>query len=328
MKPGGASSSKPPAKRLYRRCWFRLVGYVAAAYIAWCAVLYFYQDKMIFPADMAPPPGPAAVRSTVPVTRLQLDLETGGRVEAWYIPAPEVSLENPGPAVVFFHGNAEIIDYQDHIVGGYRRLGCSMLLPEYRGYGRSAGKPSEKALVADAVRFYDQLVTREDVDASRIVFHGRSLGGGVAAQLAARRKPAALILESTFRSLAIMAHEYFVPSFLARHPLRTDRVVPEIDVPLLILHGANDTIIPVTHGRKLRDLAPPGTIYVEYDCGHNDFPGRGNRDAYWNQIAKFLIAARVVTTSAIVCAPPIRCPAARPAGPTSTIGPTTAWAGR
>ena len=251
------------------------------------------QDKLVFPADMAPEPLAAAYQLTQGTSLLQVDIETGGAVEAWFLPAPAASAGNAAPTVVFCHGNAEIVDYHDAIVSGYHRLGCSVLLPEYRGYGRSAGTPSEKGIVADAVRFYDQLIERDDIDASRIVFHGRSLGGGVAAQLAARRTPAALILESTLTSVAIMAHTYFAPTFLARHPFRTDRVVAEIDVPVLIFHGTRDRIIPVVHGHKLRQLAA-GAAYVEYDCGHNDFPGRGNHDAYWNEIADFLTNAGVI----------------------------------
>ena len=203
----------------------------------------------------------------------------------------------PAPLVVFFHGNAELIDYQSTIVEGYRRLGCSVLLPEYRGYGRSAGKPSEQAIVADAVRFYDEITRRPDVDPSRIVFHGRSLGGGPAAALAARRSAKALVLESTFTSVADMASAYLAPSFLVKNKFHTDRVLPTLEIPVLIFHGTRDDIIPVAHGRRLRDLATHGT-YVEYDCKHNDFPGDENEDAYWEQVAAFLRGAGVLANAA------------------------------
>jgi fermentation-respiration switch protein FrsA (DUF1100 family) len=263
---------------------------VLAVYVAWCTMLFFYQGRLIFPAGMAPPPLPTAPDSAV-VERLELD--GGGQVESWFMPAPGISPARPGAAVVFFHGNAELIDYQDTIIRDYHALGCSVLLPEYRGYGRSAGSPSEAGIVADAVRFYDLLIERGDVDRARIVMHGRSLGGGVAAQVAARRKPAALILESTFTSVAAMAHGYGVPRFLARHPFRTDRVLVELDIPVLIFHGTQDTIIPVRHGRKLSALHP-GVTYIEYDCGHNDFPGRANAHAYRLAIRDFLLHAGII----------------------------------
>ncbi|UCD27940.1 MAG: alpha/beta hydrolase, partial [Planctomycetota bacterium] len=120
-----------------------------------------------------------------------------------------------------------------------------------------------------------------------------SLGGGVAAQLAARRRPVAMILESSFSSVAVMAHKYGCPMFLARHPFRTDKVITKLDIPILIFHGKRDSIIPAWHGRKLRDLAPKDT-YIEYNCGHNDFPGRFNEDEYWGEIEKFLISNGVI----------------------------------
>jgi fermentation-respiration switch protein FrsA (DUF1100 family) len=229
---------------------------------------------------------------------IRLEIEGGGQVVAWLIPALPLESGKPAPLVVYFHGNAEIIDYQDTIVSGYRRLGCSVLLPEYRGYGRSAGKPSEAAIVADAVKFYDEVMKRPDIDSSRVIFHGRSLGGGPAAALAARRMPRALVLESTFTSVTAMASKYFAPSFLVKNKFQTDRVLPALSIPVLILHGTNDDIIPVAHGRKLSKLARHGT-YIEYNCKHNDFPGDGNEEAYWGEVARFLRGAGVIADDAI-----------------------------
>jgi fermentation-respiration switch protein FrsA (DUF1100 family) len=247
-------------------------------------VLYFLQDWMLFPANLAP--APAAQRYSATTEELRLDIDGGGQVVAWFIPAlspPTI----PVPLVVYFHGNAEIIDYQWPVIEGYQRMGCSILLPEYRGYGRAAGEPSEHAIVADSVRFLDLVLQRSDVDRRRVILHGRSLGGGVAAGVATQRPPQAMILESTFASVAAMASRYLVPSCLVKNKFHVDRVVETLDVPLLLFHGTNDDIIPVKHGRKLRELARRGT-YVEYDCRHNDFPGAGNEEAYWGEIAGFL----------------------------------------
>lgn len=288
-----SETASVPTPRLARtRRWLRALACVTLLYVTGCAVLYFYQDHMVFPTDMAPEPlRQVADPGIVP---LRLDLAGGGQVEAWFVPAPGITPEQAGPLVVFCHGNAELIDYQDEIVRGYHALGCSVMMPEYRGYGRSAGTPSQKAIRDDSVRFYDQVITRPEVDTTRIVFHGRSLGGGVAADLAAQRRPAALILESTFTSVAAMAHRYGVPSFLAKHPFRTDRVILHLDAPVLIFHGTRDDIIPVKHGRRLHAIRPDA-VYIEYDCAHNDFPGRGNRDAYWAEIARFLGQAGILT---------------------------------
>ncbi len=264
----------------------RFMLYLLVTYLAWLAALnLFWQDRIIFPRHIIPPS--AGIPFYEPTHIIRLDIERGGQVEGWFMPVASATTETPAPAVIFFHGNGEIIDYLDDIVAGYHRLGYSVLLPEYRGYGRSDGKPSQRAICSDARRFYDALTQRPDVDASRIVFHGRSLGGGVAAQLALERKPAALILQSVFKSVASMAWRVGAPPFLVRHPFYTDRAVAQLNVPILIFHGTRDEIIPVSHGRRLRRLAPHA-VYIEYDAGHNDFPGRGREERYWTDIREFL----------------------------------------
>jgi pimeloyl-ACP methyl ester carboxylesterase len=270
--------------RFWRRRWVRRVfWFVVRVYILLGVMCFFLQDRIIFPRHFAPEPmddpyGTEAVEIT-------FGLDKGGKAFAWFVPCPGASAEEPAPAVIFFHA-----DYQHDIVEGYHALGCSVLLPEFRGYGRADGRPSEKGILADAERFHDLLVERPDVDAARIVFQGRSLGGGFAAGLAARRVPAALILESTFTSVASMAWGYGLPPFLVKHPLRTDRVLKRLDVPVLIMHGTWDGVVPVSHGRKLSKLARNGR-YVEYDCGHMvliEQPG------YWDQIRRLLSESGVI----------------------------------
>jgi fermentation-respiration switch protein FrsA (DUF1100 family) len=280
------------AELLHARLWGRIMVYVILvilAYVLWCVILYSYQDHLVWPRELAQPQSAKPKNAQA----VSLPIEGGGAVEAWFVPAKPDERGKPAPAVIYFHGNAELIDQQDRIVEGYSRIGLSVFLPEYRGYGRSAGTPSEKEIAADMIRFYDLLMRRADVDPSRIVFHGRSVGGGVAADLATRRTPAALILESTFTSITAMALKFGAPSFLLKHPFRTDRVVEGLDVPMLLFHGTRDTVVPVSHGRRLHELAR-GSTYVEYNSEHNDFPGEGNEDAYWREIQAFLVRAGVL----------------------------------
>ncbi|HOW71846.1 MAG TPA: alpha/beta hydrolase [Phycisphaerae bacterium] len=289
---GGCAAQTCEARRSWGRCFragWRFAGYLVAAYVAWCAVLYFMQDGIVFPRELAGSGDSTPPAGTVVMTE---QIEGGGQVLAWFVAAPGLTPARPGPLVVFFHGNAELIDGQGDLVRAYGRLGCSVLLPEYRGYGQCGGSPSEVGIVQDAVRFLDRAAKLPGVDPSRIVLHGRSLGGGVSAQVAVHRPPTALVLQSTFTSTIPLAHGYGVPGFLSKHSFRTDRVVADLKAPLLIFHGVRDSIIPVAHGRKLRDVAP-GSTYVEYDCDHNDFPGSADED-YWRTIEAFLVSAGVL----------------------------------
>jgi fermentation-respiration switch protein FrsA (DUF1100 family) len=126
-------------------------------------------------------------------------------------------------------------------------------------------------VVADAAAFVEAVATRPEVDAGRIVFHGRSLGGGVACALAERRAPVGLIVESTFTSVTSMAARYLVPPLLVRNPFRNDAFLRRFAGPVLIMHGSADGIVPVRHGRRLHEIAP-GSVYAECVSGHNDFP--------------------------------------------------------
>lgn len=290
MEERGIQRTARPARPI----WQRILIYFVIFYAVWCAILYFYQDHLIFPRDLTGAPSKRLFHSQT--IQLERNVPEVGKVVAWFIRPPNLPPETKTPLVVHFHGNAELIDDQDATIMRYHKLGVSVLLPEYRGYGRSAGTPSEEAIASDAIYFYDEALKRPDIDPSRILIHGRSLGGGPAARLAEQRPPRALILESTFTSAASLAHKYYAPAFLAKSPFYVDRVVESLDVPILIFHGCNDTIIPAWHGRALRDLARRA-IYVEFTCDHNDFPGMDNDEKFWQHIEQFLRETGVTTIS-------------------------------
>jgi fermentation-respiration switch protein FrsA (DUF1100 family) len=269
--------------------WLLLILAIPAA---WWILLYLMQDAMMFPAQMAPRPARFELADHYAGSVLLERPIEGGMVEAWLIPSAWAA-SSPGGLVVFFHGNAEIIDQQAWIVEHYRRLGLSVLLIEYRGYGRSAGRPSQRALTDDADRFLSQALKRGETDPRRVAYHGRSIGGAVAAQLAERFPPRALILESTFVSGPAMARKFLAPGFIMRHPFHTDRVLAAYPGPVLLLHGAYDSIIPVSHSRRLASIAADATL-VEFPADHNDMPGPGEEPRYWRAIAEHLRTAGVL----------------------------------
>jgi fermentation-respiration switch protein FrsA (DUF1100 family) len=208
-----------------------------------------------------------------------------GPVEAWFFPAPTAAATTPAPTIIFTHGNGEIIDdWADRLVP-YSDLGLNLLLVEYPGYGRSAGKPSQAAIEGVLVQAYDRLLQQPAVAADRIILHGRSLGGGAACRLAANRPIAALILESTFTGLDAIARRYLAPPSLARDPFATAEFLPDFHGPLLLIHGLNDTTIPVAHAHQLAQAAPQAKL-ITYPCGHNDCPP--DPDQYWADLTAFL----------------------------------------
>jgi fermentation-respiration switch protein FrsA (DUF1100 family) len=213
-------------------------------------------------------------------------LETAnGAVEARFLPGLRASAERPAPLVVFTHGNGELIDYWVADMAPYQQAGFNVLLPEYRGYGRSAGRPSQKGIVSDSLAFLSRAQARPEVDPDRLVFHGRSLGGGVACALAAVRAPSALVLQSTFSSLALMAWQSMgVPRLLVRDPFDNASVVSDLDVPLLVIHGRHDEVIPYAQGQALAAASRNGRL-VTREYGHNDLP---MDSGFWQEVLAFL----------------------------------------
>jgi pimeloyl-ACP methyl ester carboxylesterase len=269
-----------------KRALFTALAVVLAALL----LIGCLQRLVVFPRYLVqrPPDDPPAVPG---LERLWLEID-GGRVEAFFLPGKGVDADHPGPALIFAHGNGELIDYWPELLAPYREMGVSVLLPEYRGYGRSDGSPSEEAIASDFERFYHRLAERADVDSSRIVFHGRSLGGGVACALAARQRPAALILTSTFTSIRAMAKRYLVPGSLIRDPFDNVNVISSLDRPILIGHGDADRTVPISHARTLYAAAPDAQLLVEPGSGH-DYPREP--EVFFNEVESFLHGAGVLS---------------------------------
>jgi len=259
---------------------------VLAVYAVYLVAGYLLQDRMLFPREYAGKPDPLLVPGNVVELTRQVD---GVTVTAWLVRAPVATPETPAPLMQYFHGNGELMDHQDEVLLGYSRMGVSVLQVEYRGYGRSGGVPSQAALTDDAIWFLDQVIQRPEVDAARIILHGRSVGTGVAGQvldhlLDEERPPHAVVLDSPFTSITAMAWRMGFPPFVVRHPFRTDRVLPHYDGPVLINHGSADEVIPFHHGQRLAELAPNARFVAYPDASHNTLPPNDQRWNYWQDI--------------------------------------------
>lgn len=196
--------------------------------------------------------------------------EDGPRLHGWWIPAAKA----PARAhVLFFHGNAGNISHRLDHARALAAVGCDVLLFDYRGYGRSAGTPSEEGTYRDARAFAAALRARPGAFGARTLYLGESLGGGVAVALAIEAPPAGLVLQSTFTSVADMArlHYPMIPAAVVPDAYPTLRRVRSLRVPLLVIHGDRDEIVPVAHGRAIHDAAlGPKHLEVVLGAGHND----------------------------------------------------------
>lgn len=273
--------AEPRARRALK-VGARVGVFFGVLYAAWCAAFYVIQTRVVFPREYANQGDGSTPEG---FEEVEITARDGTRIDGLFRRTLMASKERPMPAVMLFHGNAELIGNMAGLGFDYSDLGFNVLIAEYRGYGRTAGEPSQAAIVSDMCEAYDWLAAREDVDGERIVLHGRSIGGSVAAQVAVQRGAAGLVLESTPASVACFARRYLIPSFLVKHPFRTDEVLPKFGRPVLLLHGSGDTIVPCGHSRELHELAPGSTL-VELEGGHNDFPR--DQDAYWATIDGFL----------------------------------------
>lgn len=251
-----------PGKRRSLGC----LGALLALYGAYCVVLYRAQPLLFFPGA-----GVTTVHPAPPGTiELRLAHPDGVETDVWFR-APEAETHGPGPhpLVVVLHGNGDRIDR--HALGTFEwlnRLGFAVALPEYRGYGRSGGEPSEAAVSADLVRAVSQLAERVDVDPARVIYFGTSLGTCFAGQLAARRPPSALILRTPFLRTDLMALRHFAPPFLVTNPFRNDVALAGFRAPTLILQHTRDEVAPPEDAVALAELLPHAT-FVAVDATHN-----------------------------------------------------------
>lgn len=207
---------------------------------------------------------------------LAIETEDGERLHGWWV---TTSRSHSAGNVLFFHGNAGNIGDRVPLANLLASEGFDVMLFDYRGYGRSTGRPCERGTYLDAQAARDVMVARADCDPARVIYLGESLGAAVAAELAQSSPPCALILQSPFTSLRDVARRHYpLPRSLIPDAYPTIRRIRSIAAPLLVLHGDRDTIVPVSHGRKLFEAAnQPKHLHVFPGLGHNDLLRAGTR---------------------------------------------------
>ncbi len=235
-------------------------------YVAVVGYLYVNQDRLLFPI---PDGAPVSVPSGIEAITLTV---TGGlQLNSFFADAGESA-----PAILFFHGNGSTADRGFERAARYREAGYSVLLAEYRGYGRSDGQPSADALKRDGLESFDWLAARSK---SPVFVVGHSLGSGIAVHVAANRPVSGLFLEAPYSSIADVAQARY--PFVPVGPLLTNPISPVdeiggLSMPVMIVHGTLDQTIPIRFGKALYDAAPKGSVWKVLDgAGHNDLANHG-----------------------------------------------------
>ncbi|KAL2501088.1 alpha/beta-hydrolase superfamily protein [Forsythia ovata] len=283
---------------------------VGGIVVAGMALLVAFQEKLVYVPVL---PG---LTKSYPITPARLRLlyedvwlrsSDGVRLHAWFI---KLFPDCRGPTILFFQENAGNIAHRLEMVRiMLQRLQCNVFMLSYRGYGDSDGFPSQHGITKDAQAALDHLVQRTDIDTSRIVVFGRSLGGAVGAVLTKNNpdKVAAIIMENTFTSILDMAGvllpflKWFigksgskgprVMNFLVRSPWNSIDIIGEIKQPILFLSGLQDEMVPPSHMQMLYAKAAARNqqcSFVEFPTGMHMDTWLAGGDGYWSTIQEFL----------------------------------------
>ncbi|XP_062091104.1 alpha/beta hydrolase domain-containing protein WAV2 isoform X1 [Humulus lupulus] len=284
---------------------------VGGLVVAGMALLVALQERLVYVPVL---PG---LTKSYPITpaRLRLSYEDvwlrssdGVRLHAWFI---KLFPDCRGPTLLFFQENAGNIAHRlDMVRIMLQRLQCNVFMLSYRGYGASDGFPSQHGITKDAQAALDHLSQRTDIDTSRIVVFGRSLGGAVGAVVTKNNpdKVAALILENTFTSILDLAGVLFpflkwfiggsgakgpkILNFLVRSPWNTIDVIGEVKQPILFISGLQDEMIPPSQMQMLYAKAAARNrrcLFVEFPDGMHMDTWHSGGDRYWRTVQEFLL---------------------------------------
>ena len=239
---------------------------LAGGYLIILGLMYLFQNQLLF----MPSPRMMQTPQNMGLTAQDVWIETedGVRLHSWYFPN-----EESDQVVVLSHGNAGNISGRIPIAETLLNCGISVLMYDYRGYGQSDGRPSEKGLYRDIEAVVETLKNDLGYSEQQIIMYGRSLGGAVAAYAAARFNLGGLVLDSAFKNLKAMVRDVypFVPAWLAKYNFPTDEYLRQLEgLPVMVMHSPQDEIIGFHHGEYLYDLLDEPKRFVELRGGHND----------------------------------------------------------
>ncbi len=234
----------------------RMIRSLIFIYAFFCLYVFFVADRMIFL------PQPSSYRDSSSILKLKTHDQI--QLSAVYRPNPASTY-----TILYIHGNAEDLGNIEPVLQQLQDIGFSVFAYDYRGYGTSQGKPSERNAYRDVETAYNYLTQQLGVPPQRIIAFGRSVGAGSAVDLAARKPLAGLIVESAFTT----AFRVIVPiPILPFDKFSNINKIKKVKCPVLVMHGKADEVIPFSHGQKLFAAirTPKLSLWVD-EAGHNDF---------------------------------------------------------
>jgi pimeloyl-ACP methyl ester carboxylesterase len=239
--------------------------YIIGGYILLAVIVYFIQDKFIFKPEKLPQD--FEYKYDAPFKELFFDIAPGIRINGLHFYCNE-----PKGLILYFHGNSRSIKGWAKYARDFYRYQYDVVLVDYRGFGKSTGKRSEKEMFSDMQFVYERM--KERCSEHDLLVYGRSLGSGFATRLAADNKPRYLILDAPYYSF-IKVVERFLPilphKWLLRYHFRTDKWIRKVNCHTYILHGTKDWLIPIRHSEKLQHFNPHKITLIRiHGGGHNN----------------------------------------------------------
>ncbi|MCU0337712.1 MAG: lysophospholipase [Sediminibacterium sp.] len=256
--------------------------YALSAIALLSVIAYLVQEKLIFKPEKLS--ADFEFKYDAPFEELSFDIEPGVRISGLHF-----QVESPKGLILYFHGNTRSIKGWAKYARDFYRFGYDVVLVDYRGFGKSTGKRSEREMLNDMQFVYDRLADQYAED--HILVYGRSMGSGFATKLAADNQPRYLILDAPYYSFRKVAERFtpFLPHrFILRFHLRTDRWIKRVTCHTYIIHGTRDWLIPISHSEKLRKFNPHRITLIRIEGGgHNNLPSFPEYHNFIRDILKF-----------------------------------------
>ncbi len=246
---------------------FNLLITLVVVYLIVVFLVYAGQSRLIYFPEIEQEISNKPSAIGLDYTSVNMATADGERLHGWWVSVPDAK-----GTVLFFHGNAGNISQRINYLSMFKRLGYNTLLFDYRGYGQSSGVPSESGTYLDAQAGWRYLTEIQNISPERIILFGESLGGAVAAWLAAREKPGLLVLASTFTSvpnLAAQIYPFLPVRWITRFHYNTLESLQSVTCPVFIAHSPEDEIIPFEHGQQLFQAASAPKQFLPLEGGHN-----------------------------------------------------------